>query len=174
MTDKTMKKETFEELLLQYGSDIESWPQQLQLSATLFAQSKAGKALLDAELALDGLFEVGLATGHEHIEDRNAEAFLARLEDVPVQYPQAQSVEWFQGIRALLASFEIEMSPAAIASQMAGLVIALGMGVFVGFSASVESDGLESVEPTEVDISSQWFSDDDLDDEDSSLEDWGA
>lgn len=156
-----MTKIEFEQQLSLWGPNVLAWPAKNRAAAEAFAQTNQGKKLLEAEKQLETIFSVSLATGHEHIEDRNLEAFLTRLDAVPHSYAQEKPLQnkWFSGFQALLASFDIEVSPAALASQMAAVVVALGMGIMVGFTSE---DGLPSgddFETTEIDISEAWFFD---------------
>lgn len=157
---RAMKNTEFEQLLSLYGPDISLWPEASQKSAEAFAETKAGKALIEAEAQLADLFAASVATGHEHIEDRNVDAFLARLETIPSHHEQVVEVKpgWFNKFRAFLASMEVELSPAALASQMAALVVALGMGIMVGFNSGAETEFADTEAVTEIDISTDWFS----------------
>ncbi len=151
----------FEQQLSLFGADISAWPAESRTAAEAFAQTNQGKKLLEAEKQLDSLFSVSLAMGHEHIEDRNLEAFLKRLEAVPHSYVQEKPLQnkWFSGLQAFLASFDIEVSSAALASQMAALFVALGVGIMVGFNSEGGVPSGNDVGTTEIDISETWFSD---------------
>ncbi|MEX0298078.1 MAG: hypothetical protein AB3N28_03340 [Kordiimonas sp.] len=155
-----MNEAKFEDLLARYGADLESWPSKDQPSAKAFAKTETGQAMLEAELQLDELFASNIATGHEHTEDRNLEAFLSRLDAVPTGYSQEipEKKSWLVDIQRLFASFDVELSPGALVSQMAALVVALGMGIMVGFS-SEDSGYVSNFEAEEIDISEAWFAD---------------
>ncbi len=158
--DRAMNEAKFENLLVRYGADLKSWPSKDQTLAQTFASTAAGKAMLEAETQLDDLFASTIAMGHEHIEDRNLEVFLSRLDAVPSSYAQdvAEENSWLVGIQRFFASFDVELSPGALVSQMAVLIVALGLGITVGFN-SEDNSYFPTSESEEIDISEAWFTD---------------
>lgn len=155
---QAMKISEFEKLLSLHGHELSTWPEEYQKSAFRVAETAEGQALIEAEKQLDNLMAASLAAGHEHIDDHNLEAFLSRLETIPDNHKQEPVVSfgWFESIRKFLSSLEIEVSVPILVSQMAVLVVALGVGIMVGFSADIEA--LQADENiAEIDISGDWF-----------------
>lgn len=155
-----MTETEFERLLSLYGADVSEWPQASRARAEEIAKTGAGKKLLEAEKQLEALLVASVATGHEHVEDQNVEAFLSRLETVPSIYTQTTPAKrrWYAFFEEAVVSLGIEASPAVLMSQAAALAIVLGMGVMVGFN----TDGPLSMnrdDGVEIDISNVWFAD---------------
>lgn len=154
-----MKETEFERLLSLYGADISVWPTPYREGAKAFSATKAGQKFLDAEQELSELFTANVAVGHEHIEDRNLEAFLSRLEAVPENNQQEVPAKrrWYLPVQAFFEKLDVEISPLALASQTAALVVALGMGIVVGFNNDGNSQWTVSEDYEEIDISEVWF-----------------
>jgi len=155
-----MNETEFEKLLSLYGADISVWPVDRQHKAHDFASTKVGKQLLKAEEGLVALFATTYAIGHEHIEDRNVNAFLARLSDIPKKYVQQKTrpSRLLDTFRKTLMPFEINVSPIMLMTHAAGFFIVLGMGLMVGFYGAIDSVIFnEQTIPTEIDISDTWF-----------------
>jgi len=166
---KQMKPEKFEALIDEYGTDSEAWPKS-ERAAALFAQSEAGQRYLAADQKLDEAFAAVRATGPDASSDHNAQAFTARLLDIPVNHAQVGTKENHRsaGFWAWLLP-DITPGPAqqaggglnwlsapALVSQAAIFVIVLGLGVLVGMNSGAANLGGQ-LDYAEIDLSDTLF-----------------
>lgn len=153
---KGMTPHEFEQLVVEYGSDLANWPAREQSRAKAFLATDEGMDALVAEKALDGLLAKFSAEADTAF-DPASDPFLARLADIPVYNKQAfePSVAPRQTTTGWLAQLSATLgflSPRAIVSQAAAAVAVLGVGMVVGMSSVSET-----VEYDEYDISTAWF-----------------
>ncbi|MBL4639079.1 MAG: hypothetical protein JKY57_00975 [Kordiimonadaceae bacterium] len=161
MVDR-MNINQFEQHLDTWGADIVLWPADMQAAGFAFAKTADGLALLQAEQRLANVLfsqsTVSVTT------DVDADGFLVRLQEIPLQYDQQQpfQVRILKPIQRFLHSLDIEMSPALLMSQAAMFLVVLGLGVMVGFGGQLEAKpenfaGTIENAVAEVDISEELF-----------------
>lgn len=156
-----MKLHEFEALLAAFGYDISAWPEGKRLAADAFIKTEAGRKELAAEAALTKLLTAGRAIGPENASDGNSDAFLDRLNDIPIVNSQHATTNklghthfWIESLAEHISSWR---SPMAIASQFGGLAAILVVGIFVGMnSATNRLDAGEDIYGT-IDISETLF-----------------
>jgi len=151
---KSMTIEEFEALMDQYGPELDLWPAEKRPGATEFAKTTEGERILAADKALTALLGAAAdETSQSTISanDKGADLFLSRLQDIPVYHrqetqPVAPGTSFWQ--RLLAGPF----SPLALASQAAAFLAVLGVGMLVGMGTAQDT-----VEYDDYDISTAWL-----------------
>lgn len=134
-----MTLEEFDRLKVQFGQDIDAWPDGTKEAAQAFLATPEGARLQAAEDHLAAMFDAARQTG-EH-QDDEANAFLERLLDIPGQHEQLASSPAptkTGGLISLVREIREQFSPLALASQGAAFAAVLAVGVFIGLQTPEE------------------------------------
>lgn len=140
-----MNEQEYDLLRARFGADSANWPEADARRAEAYLGSDAGQKHARADAALDALF------AREHSVPGDADAFLARLMDIPAQEAACQSSE-ADGFLARL--FKGVGGRVAFASQAAAYVIVLGVGIAIGMQGEAPAGDTDG---EAVDLSAHFF-----------------
>lgn len=130
-----MNEQEYDLMRARLGADLSVWPEREARRAEAYLASEGGKKHAVADAALDALLAA------DHSVPGDADAFLARLMDIPANeaaHARAPAEGFFA---RLLGGFSAR---AAFVSQAAAYVIVLGVGIAIGMQGeapATEADG---------------------------------